>query len=365
MSNIINKQIEFAGKTLSLETGELALRAPVSVKATYGETVLLVTVTHSKPKDEIDYLDLRIEYREKYYASGTINSSRFVKREGRPTDDATISRRVIDHAFRPLFPKDFNLSVQIVVTVLSLDDHADAEFLALVATSAALHASKLPVVGPVGSVRVGFIQGKHILCPSRHELHEVSDIEMMVSFVSDEKRFLAVEAGMNVIPEETVLESINFARDNVDPLIGLIKDFASEVNSTNEVVEYSKKADNPELIQLLTSEYKENIKNIVFDTSSDSHELIGNIKEDALSKYSEEYNKNDILNILSGFEKKAIRQLVLENNIRIDNRTLDQIRDLIGADINTAYATQTKFLNYQFKNMLSDIREAEKKLEVA
>ena len=142
----IPAKIDFAGRKLVLETGELAIRAPIAVKASYGETVVLVTITHADPVTQIDFLDLRVDFQEKFYASGTINSSKYIKRDGRPTDDAVISRRVIDHAFRPLFPKDFNLSIQIVVTVLSLDDDADAEFLGMIATSAALYAFTLSII---------------------------------------------------------------------------------------------------------------------------------------------------------------------------------------------------------------------------
>jgi len=193
MNKIVRKETNFAGKKLIFETGELALRADMSVKATYGDTVLLVTAVSGDPSPEADFLGLRVQYEEKLYASGSIKSSRFVKRDGKATDDAVIARRSIDHAIRPLFPKDYMDEVQIVVTVLSLDEEADPEFLSMLATSACLQASNIPFSGPMASARVGLINGDLVLSPTLKQLESESDLDMMVSFVGDYKRFLAAE----------------------------------------------------------------------------------------------------------------------------------------------------------------------------
>jgi len=330
MANIVKKEIEFAGRKLILETGEMAIRAPIAVKATYGDTIVLVTITHAPSSADIDFLDLRIEYQEKFYASGTINSSRFIKREGKPSDDSVIARRVIDHAFRPLFPKDFNLSVQIVATVLSLDEEADAEFLAMVATSAALFASELPAVGPVLTGRVGLVKNDYILCPSRSVLHETSEMEMMVSFVGDDKRFLAVEAGMKELPEEKVLGAINYVRENMDPLMNLIKDFALAVNPTKKVIEYTPKAFPQALLDGLKENYKEKLTSLI-RSSLDKIERdlqISAVKKQALDQYSVEFGASAVKELLSKYEKEAIRTLGLVDNKRLDGRELTQVRDI-------------------------------------
>jgi len=330
MNNIIRKEIDFAGRKLVLESGELAMRAPVAIKATYGETVLLLTVAYANSSSDLDFLDLRIEYKEKFYASGTINSSRFVKREGRPTDDAVISRRVIDHAFRPLFPKDFNLSVQIVATVLSLDETADAEFLAMVATSAALLASELPVNDPVATGRVGLINNEFILCPSRVDLYENSSLDMMVSFVGEDKRFLAIEAGIKVLPEEKVLEAITYVRDSIDPLIGLVKEFALELNPNKKTIEYTPKVLPEELVAALKENYKDQIFSLIKSglEKLERDQKIADLKLEALKTYEDEYGAFSVNELLSKYEKEAIRFITLNEGKRLDGRDMTEIRPI-------------------------------------
>jgi len=218
MNKIIKKEINFAGRNLVLETGELAIQADMAVKASYGDTVILATVVHSAPMPDIDFFPLTVNYEEKLYASGTIKSSRFVKRDGKATDEAIISKRLIDHAVRPLFPKEYADEVQVVATILSLDVDADPEFTAMTAVSAALSASELPWDGPMVSLRVGKVDGNYILNPSSTVLEEGSKLNMMISFVGDQKKFLAVEAEADILPEDDIFAAINFARDGADPV---------------------------------------------------------------------------------------------------------------------------------------------------
>jgi len=163
MFNIVKKEMTFAGKKLVLETGELAGLSNLGVKATYGDTVILIAATSGKANPEIDFFPLTVSYEEKLYASGSIKSSRFVKRDGRATDEATVSRRMVDHAIRPLFPDDYMDEVNVVITVLSLDEDSDPEFSAMVGTSACLHASNIPWHGPMLSTKVSFINNDYLL----------------------------------------------------------------------------------------------------------------------------------------------------------------------------------------------------------
>lgn len=330
MNKIIKEEIEFAGKKITLETGELALRADMAVKATYGDTVLLATVVHGDPMPDADFLGLRVEYEEKLYASGSIKSSRFVKREGKPTDEAVITRRTIDHAIRPLFPKDFYDEVQVVMTVLSLDEDADPEFLAMVATSAALQASDVPCYGPMTTVRVGLVDDKFVVCPCLSDLEEKSDLDMIVSFVGEDQRFLACEAEANVLPEEKILEGINFARDNVSPILDLVTNFAEKVNPKGEKYEYESKALPQEIVDAVNDLAEEKVKKILKDSLpiGEKQEKYDEIREEILTKYEGTYKKVDMLRAFDEIEKKVVRNLVLEDEKRLDGRGLKDVRPI-------------------------------------
>jgi polyribonucleotide nucleotidyltransferase len=330
MNKVIKKECEFASKKIVLETGELAVRANMSVKATYGDSVVLVTIVAGEANPEIDFFPLTVNYEEKLYASGTIKSSRFVKREGRSTDDAIIAQRAIDHAIRPLFPSDYMDEVQVIATVLSLDKDSDPEFLAMVAVSAALQASDVPWVGPVSTARVGLIDEKLVLNPGMEVLHEKSDLNMIVSFVGKDKKLLSVEASANIIPEEKIIGAIDFARENVDPILRLIEDFVSEVNPEGKKYEYESKA--------LTEAILRDVAGIA---GSKIYELLGkSLEKNTAKEFTEEiilevttklegkYKKDDMIRAFNEIEVKAIRKLTLEQGKRLDGRSTKEVRPI-------------------------------------
>ncbi len=330
MNKVIKKETEFAGKKIVLETGELAVRANMSVKATYGDSVVLATVVAGEANPEIDFFPLTVNYEEKLYASGTIKSSRFVKREGRSTDDAVIAQRAIDHAIRPLFPSDYMDEVQVVATVLSLDKDSDPEFLAMVAVSAALHASDVPWTGPMSTARVGLIDGKLILNPGMEDLHEKSDLNMMVSFVGKDKKFLAVEAGANIIPEEKIIGAIDFAREKVDPVLKLIEDFAAEINPGGKKYEYESKALSEAILNDVAVIAEEKVygllrKSLEKNTAKESTEEV--ILE-VTKKLEGKYKKDDMVKAFDEIEKKAIRKLTLDEGKRLDGRSTKEVRPI-------------------------------------
>ena len=152
---VIEKSIDFGGKKLTLQTGRLAGQADGAVLTTYGETVVLATVVSAIPKQAFDFLPLTVDYQEKLYAGGRIKGSRWVKRDGRPSDEEILTSRVIDRSIRPLFPKEYRNEVQVIVTVLSVDLENDPKMVGAVAVSAALHASSVPWNGPVAPINVG------------------------------------------------------------------------------------------------------------------------------------------------------------------------------------------------------------------
>ena len=330
MNKVIKKEAEFLGKKIVLETGELAIRANMAVKATYGDSVVLVTAVAGESNPDTDFFPLTVNYEEKLYASGTIKSSRFVKREGRSTDDAIIAQRAIDHAIRPLFPDDYMDDVQVVATVLSLDKDSDPEFLAMIATSAALQASDIPWGGPMVTARVGIVDGTLALNPSTDLLHDKSDLNMMVSFVGRDKRFLAVEAGANIIPEEKIIGAIDYARENVDPLLDLIESFAKEINPEGKKYEYNSKALSPEIIKDVAEICESKINDLLKKTleKNAAKELTEEIVNEVTTKLEGKYKKDDMIRAFDEIEKKVIRNLTLEEGRRLDGRGIKEVRPI-------------------------------------
>jgi polyribonucleotide nucleotidyltransferase len=330
MNKIVKKEIEFAGKKLILETGELALRADVAVKATYGDTVVLTTVAHGPGNPEADFLGLRVEYEEKLYASGSIKSSRFMKRDGRSTDDAIVSKRAIDHAIRPLFPKDFMDEVQVANTILSLDEDADVEFLTMVATSACLHASVVPWGGPMATAKVGLIDKDFVLNPTRSDMHEKSDLEMLISFVGEDQKFLAVEASANILSEEQILGAINHSRDSLKPVLDLILDFSKEINPKGEKYEYDSRAVSEDLLKALREFLGDRVDKIYSSDLSGNEisEKRSEIVEEVFKKFEGTFKKVNMAGGVDYLCKDAIRNLVLTKGKRLDGRGLDDVRPI-------------------------------------
>ncbi|RJR27485.1 polyribonucleotide nucleotidyltransferase [candidate division WWE3 bacterium] len=324
----VKKEIELAGKKLVLETGELAFLANMAVKATYGDTVILVTVVAGEANPDLDFFPLTVNYEEKLYASGLIKSSRFVKRDGRPNDEAIISKRLIDHAVRPLFPNDYMDAVQVVATVLSLDETSDPEFVAMNAVSAALYASDIPWNGPMVTAKVGYVDNGYIMNPERKILEDESDLDLTVSFAGKDKKFLAIEAKANILPEEKILGAIEFARDGLTPVLKLIEEFAAEVNPDNHKYEYESKALGEDLMKDVSEIAKERIHELM-KSELDKTEMTlkqDEIRDEVLIKYEGKYKKVDMLRAISELEKKAIQHIILDEGKRPDGRGITDIR---------------------------------------
>ncbi len=329
MNKYVKKETMFAGRKLILETGELAMQANMAVKATYGDTVVLVTATTGPQNPDIDFFPLTVVYEEKLYASGSIKTSRFVKREGRPTDEATITKRLIDHAIRPLFPSDYMDEVQVVVTVLSLDETADPEFISMLGVSACLMASDIPWTGPMTSARVGFVENDYMLNPSREILH-TSELDMMISFVGEDRKYLALEAEADVIPEERILGGIEFARNSLEPLVGFINDFASEINSDGKKYVYVSKALDETMVREVSAEIKAPIMDMLKKglEKTESKELQSNLLEKLFVKFEGKYKKTDLVRAFAEVEKDALQSLILDEGVRPDGRGLTDVRPI-------------------------------------
>src|ERR1700730_7138650 len=205
-------ETELAGKRLTVETGHVAVQANGAIMIRAGATVLLVTAVASRqPREGIDFFPLTCDYEEKLYAAGRIPGS-FPRREGRPTEAAILTSRMIDRPMRPLFPKDFRNDVQIVATVLSADQEQDPTTLAMTGASAALQISGIPHASPVGARPVGILDGRLLLNPTLAQLTE-SDLDLVVAGTDD--AILMVEAGAKQVPEETMLQALRLANDEI------------------------------------------------------------------------------------------------------------------------------------------------------
>lgn len=205
MDTVIRRSIDLAGRTLTLETGHLAKQASGSVLVRYGDTVVLVTATGSQePREGIDFFPLTVDFEEKMYAAGKVPGS-FLRREGRASEQATLSARLIDRPIRPLFPKGYRNDVQIVATVLCVEPDNPPDMAAMIGASCALHLSHIPFQGPIAGVHVGYVDGEIMINPNQAE-REVSSLDLAVAGTHD--AIMMVEAGAQEVSEAIVLEGI-------------------------------------------------------------------------------------------------------------------------------------------------------------
>jgi len=330
MKKLIKKEIEFGGRTLSLEYGELAGQANGSVLARYGDTVVLATATSEKAKEDIGYFPLTVDYVERLYAGGIIKGSRFVKREGRPSDEAILNGRLIDRSIRPLFPKEFGDEVQVVLTVLSVDKENDPAVLGLIGASAALAGSDIPWEGPIGAVRVGKVAKdggapELKLNPLAAET-AVSDLDLIVSGKEDE--IVMVEGGASEIPEEDILKAIEFAQKSLSPIIGLITDLAKEIGIAKKEVAVDPQVKH--MMEDLRGFALAPLKEITEKTNSKEEfsEKQTELIEKVFKKFEGTYQKMAMGTGMSDLTKEAVRELMIKDGKRTDGRKFDEVRPL-------------------------------------
>ena len=229
--DITTVSAEFGGKTLTIETGRLARLAGGAVTVRYGDTVVLGTANRSDPRPGLDFFPLTIEFEERMYAAGKIPGG-YIKREGKASENATLSARLTDRPIRPLFPEGYKDDVQVVITVLSADQENDPDILGTIAASAALTISEIPFLGPIGAVRVGIADGAFILNPTFEQL-ETSDLDLVVSGTKD--AIMMVEAGANLISEAKMAEAIEFGHGAIKELIALQEQLREKVGKAKRI----------------------------------------------------------------------------------------------------------------------------------
>ncbi len=327
--------LEIGGKTLTLEVGQLAQQATSSVLAKLGDTMVLVTVVMGKERTDIDYFPLTVEYVERLYAGGRIKGSRWVKREGRPTDDAILTARLIDRSVRPLFPKEFKKEVQIIATVLSVDGENSPDVLSVVAASAALALSPIPWKGPVGAVRIGYIKDKEsgkadfIVNPGIAE-SELSELDLIVTSLKG--KTLMLEAGALQVSEDIALEGIKKAQIENNKIIDFIEDMTSKVGVKKE--EIKPNTELLEMIALLEKSYRDEIVGMIKgrlskELSGNPGEFIDKIIEEQKTKDEDFVSDKKLIAVaVEHIMFKHIRNNTLNKGLRPDGRKIDEIRPI-------------------------------------
>ncbi len=323
--------VEIAGRTLSLETGLLAEQAHGAVVVRYGDTVVLSTVVGEKePNLSVDFFPLTVDYEEKMYAAGKIPGG-FIKREGRPTEAAILAARLTDRPIRPLFPKGYRSEVQVISTVLSADQENDPDLLSIIGASAALTLSPIPWEGPVGAVRVGYIDGEIVINPT---ISALADSAMDVVVAGTDDAIMMVEGQADQVSEATLLDAIVAAHEAIKGITALQRELRAEAGK--EKWEFVPPQKNTELIEKVRAFLGDRLDEAV----NNPHKVMrmegtNELKQEVLAHFAEShdgqeepYAPKDVGDAFEGLLKAAVRGGILNNGTRPDGRRPDEIRPI-------------------------------------
>ena len=319
-------ETDFAGRPLKIETGKIAQLANGACFVRYGDTVVNVAVTASaKPRDGIDFFPLSVDFEEKLYAVGKIPGS-FLKREGRPSDKAILTSRVIDRPIRPLFPKDMRNDVSVVCTVMSVDPDCSPEIAAMVGTSAALSISDIPWKGPISGVSVGYVDGEYVINPTA-EQREKS--QMAVTVASTDKLIAMIEAGANEVSDEVMYNGIMAGHEANQKIIEFIKGMQAEIGKAK--FEYPSNEPDPEMLAAVMEFATEDVK-LALDTDDKTvrDERLKPIYEKVHEHFDPIYPECEakIDECMYKTQKNVVRRWLLDEQKRVDGRAMDQMRPL-------------------------------------
>ncbi|MDP3836564.1 MAG: polyribonucleotide nucleotidyltransferase [bacterium] len=334
---------DWLGRQLTIKTGKLALQADAAVLVQYGETVVMATVVQNKSlREGVDFFPLMVEFQEKLYAAGIIKGSRWIKREGRPTDDSVLTGRMIDRTIRPLFNQDDRRDIQVIITALSVDQENDHDVPSLIAASAALAISGADWRGPIGGVRVGMIENEFIFNPTYVEQAK-SSLDLIVA--GTKNKTIMIEAAGNDVSEEIMLKAIIAGQEKMQPAIDLIEKLQKEVPAkqfrTRQVLksedELKAEQDKKAMLELSSAWLKENVKNFLFDqeyyTKGERKGAVVAIKEQLDAHlfekgYSPANRSYAVKSLVEKAVDEEITRALLEDGRRVDGRALNQIREL-------------------------------------
>lgn len=321
-------ETEVAGRKLSLEFGKVAGLANGSVLVRYGDTVVVTAATASdKPRDGIDFFPLSIDYEEKMYAVGKIPGG-FTRREGRPSENAILTSRVIDRPMRPLFPKDLRNDVSIVSTVLSVEQDNAPEFCAMIGSSAAVSVSDIPFNGPIAAVYVGLVDGEFVINPTEAQ-REVSDLNLTVA--GSAKKVVMIEAGANEVPEDTMFAAIMFAHDEIKKICAFIQQIQDEIGKPK--FEYEHMVVDEELFADIRG-YAEDAVKQAMDTDDKTvrDARLAVVYDDVYAHFEEKYPneefKAQIDEALYKLQKTVVRNWLMYDKKRVDGRGILELRPL-------------------------------------
>lgn len=326
--------LQIGGRSLEIETGVLASQANGSVRVEYGDTVVLATAVMSKGAAESrGYFPLMVDYEERFYAAGKIKGSRFIKREGKPSDEAFLTARLIDRTLRPLFDDRMRNEVQVIVTVLSIDQENDPDVVSMIAASAALHISDIPWNGPVGAVRVGKVNSEFILNPVNGDM-EQSSLDLVIS--GTKSKINMVEAGAKEVPENEIVKSFEFGLEAIKKIAEFQEEIKKEVGikkAESSLIDPDEKFTRSIKEMLAKEKYGETIYSR--EEKKEKYEKIDSIRE-KIDKYIKDNfpleergeRKEEAEFIMDSLSNDLVHKNILEKDQRPDGRKLDEIRPI-------------------------------------
>ncbi|WP_258296409.1 polyribonucleotide nucleotidyltransferase [Paenibacillus peoriae] len=321
-------EMQLGGRKLVLETGRLAKQANAAVKVSYGETVVLCTVTASREPKDLDFFPLTVNYEERLYAVGKIPGG-FIKREGRPSQKAILSSRLTDRPIRPLFPEGFRNDVQVLNLVMSVDQDCEPEIAAMIGTSAALSISDVPFNGPIGGVAVGRVDGQFVINPDIAQ-QDASDLYLVVAGTKD--AIMMVEAEGNEIPEEVMLEAIMFGHDEIKNIVAVIEQLVQVAGKEKMQVKLHAVDEkvNSEVRAYAAERLMEAVK---IAEKHARQEAIDAVNEETVAHFEAQYIEtpellSDVSEVLYDIVKEEVRRLITHDKVRPDGRKLDEIRPI-------------------------------------
>ncbi|TES84874.1 MAG: polyribonucleotide nucleotidyltransferase [Dehalococcoidia bacterium] len=317
-------ECEVGGRKLIIDTGKLAGQAGGAVTARYGDTVVLVTVcTSDEPREGINFLPLTIDYEERLYAAGKIPGG-FIRREGRPSQEATLASRQTDRPIRPLLPKEWRNDIQIIITVLSADQENDPDILAVIGGSAALSISEVPFEGPIGAVHIGYINDELILNPTLAQLED-SQLDMVV--VSTKEAVVMVEAGAREAPEDIVLKAIELGHETNQGIIKLQEQLQQACGKPKLEAPVSEV--NPETLAVIAPIVDDKLAPALKQPEKSQREdALSSLKKELVESFGETFAEEDIIKALESRTKSEIRGQLLDKGERIDGRGIDEVRPI-------------------------------------
>jgi polyribonucleotide nucleotidyltransferase len=323
---LVKKEFQFGNHTVTLETGEVARQASGAVKISMGETVVLVTVVADKKEVEgRDFFPLTVDYQEKTYAAGKIPGG-FLKREGRPSENETLTSRLIDRPIRPLFPEGFTNEVQIIATVLSLDPACSPDILALLGASAAVTLSGVPFNGPIGAARVGYMNGQYLLNPSEEDVKE-SDLDLIVA--GTEAAVLMVESEAKLLSEEVMLGAVMYGHEQMQVAINAIREFAAAAGV--ETWDWQAPVVNDQLHADVAAAGEAAFQEAyTIREKLPRYTRLGEIRQDIMEKLvsDEGYGDEEVREAIEHLEKKVVRGKIIHGEPRIDGRDTKTVRPI-------------------------------------